>query len=255
MDNIGKRNRKAHFSFSIDGKEYSYCYIRKNACSTWKKFFAGVSPHKVESKKYANLINFMGDYHKIKSRRKLREIKESIVVTRDPVDRCFSGFVNQFMMRLDRQAGLHKSVENVLGKKVSDVSFVDFFYDYIMKAGDDELDAHFWSQVSHLDNIEYKHKIAIQYLEPYANTLFGGDLSERYFARRSNDTSRFLKSEEFDCNSSSGEMFELYRKEKTIPSAKGFFGDRLISDIYEAYEDDYAFYNESVGLCEKFLKR
>ncbi|MBW5798988.1 sulfotransferase family 2 domain-containing protein [Halomonas elongata] len=250
---VDKRNRKAHFSFNIDGKDYSYCYIRKNACSTWKKFFAGVSPYASESKKYGNLINFMGDYHKVRSKKKLINISESIVVTRDPVDRCFSGFVNQFVMRLDRQAGLHKSVEKVLGKKACDVSFLDFFYGYIVKADSNDLDAHFWSQVSHLEDIEYKHKIALQYLGSYTEFLFGSDLSSRYFSRRSNDTSKLLKNKEFDCRSLSGDIFMRYKNEKTIPGSKGFLSEELVSDIYKVYEEDYVFYGESVSACEEKL--
>lgn len=237
--------KQGHFGLKVNGKDVLYLYIRKNGCSTWKHFFAGYSEHKKNSKKYENLLGFMGEYHKIRRYSDLRKFEDRILVVREPVDRLFSGFINQFLMRFERTYSLHDSVASKIDKPIEKITFREFLYDYILASNDDDVDAHFWSQSSHLAPIEYNHIWKIEDLAIKTKELFGDAISKRYFTRKRNTTSRINRYHE-DCSSiPCGELYEKYVKTNTLPSFDSLIDSEFSELISSRYADDVKLYTSA----------
>ncbi|MBB3229780.1 sulfotransferase family 2 domain-containing protein [Halomonas stenophila] len=239
-------SRQLHFKITVNGRNVSYLYIRKNACSSWKKFFAGVSPYREHAKEYQNLLGFMGKYHKIKTVAGLKTIQESIIVVREPAERLFSGFVNQYLMRLDRRSLLHESVEQHTGKRAEDVTFHDFLYAYVTDIGDEKVDAHFWSQRSHMADVRYHHVWPISQIHGNAKKVFGEQIADRYFLKKSNSTHQIERQEISTPYSSSRDMFDIYEKTKELPKFECLVDPSASRHIKDLYSDDYALYERAI---------
>lgn len=233
--------RQLHFEVEVNGINIVYAYIRKNGCSSWKRFFAGVSPYKEEAKGYDNLIGFMGKYHKIRKKEKIDRNSNNIVVLREPLERFYSGFINQFLMRVDRPSSLHGSVNDFFEKSFSEVTLEDFVFSYLQQKND-EIDAHFWSQSSHMAEVEYHHKWLIQNLFSEASGLFGEDVAKEYFLKRANSTNEISRNDYFSSKASVGEMFEVYMKESSLPSMDSLLNESIRDEIYSMYSDDFDLY-------------
>lgn len=242
--------RQQHYKITVGDTEIVYSYIRKNGCSSWKKLFAGLSPHSREAKGYANLISFMSKYHKIRKVKELYGSKNNIVIFRDPVERLYSGFINRFVMLLDQQSSLHDSVSSVLQKEVGEVTFEEFLLKYIPGAGDD-VDPHFWSQASHLADVEYQHKWLLSDLFQEAGKLFGKEVAESYFLNKQNATGQFSKNDNFSCSTPAGEMFFKFKKDGSLPSFDSLMSPEIKDNALSLYSEDVRLFNEVKKKKEK----
>jgi len=244
------QSRQLHFRLVISRKRVCYLYIRKNACSTWKHVFAGESKHRANAKNYDNLIKFMGKYHKLIAVEQVNAIENRIIVIRDPIDRLYSGFINQFLMRMgsDRQTAMHKEVCDSVGKPIEELSFHDFLNSYLLVKNDEEIDGHFWSQTSHMADVEYNHIWLLRDLYESSKSLFGKKLADKYFLRKVNSSSRIAKYDTRSLHTPVGELYQRFVSENSVPSLSGLFDKESLLLLTDYYKGD-------VDLYEKFNKK
>lgn len=233
-------NDKLHLCLEVGGKRFSYTYIRKNACSSWKKFFVSESPFSKHAKDFSNPINFMAKYHRVNSLKELKEIDDRIVVLRDPVERLYSGFINQYVMRLnkDRQGVMHEEVSLFLGKKPEEITFEVFLKDYVLKSKD-KLNVHFAHQTEHLTDVEYNEKWKLENLYKNSESFFGVDIADRYFKKKRNSTQRIEKVEGDFKSMRLDKVFEIYSADNKLPSMSSLIGDEERFLLREFYKKDY----------------
>lgn len=237
--------RQLHFAIEIGGIPLVYLYIRKNACSAWKKLFVGESQHKAFAKSYKNPINFMGKFHKVKRIDKIARTKNRIVVLRNPLDRFVSGYINQYVMRLNRTSDLHKKVQDYTGLNYYDISFKDFVEKYLLKATDEYLDAHFWSQKSHMCPIKYNHVWPIENLHTNSKELLGEKIADRYFLMKVNSTSYIPNWETEAHEVTAKKLFKQYENKHMLPSKNSFLTAGLREAIEQYYHEDVALYKST----------
>lgn len=188
------KHQGKHFQININGTNVSYLYIRKNACSAWKRVFANESKHKYSESEYGSVMRFMGTHHSV-SVGKARKANQRIVVLREPLGRIVSAYINQFVNRIYDATDFHMQVSQHLGKPVDSVTFKDFVNDYLIDLPAAEVNNHFWSQKSHLGDISYNKIILLQNLYRDTRKLFGKTFADKYFKQKVNATSNVKKYE------------------------------------------------------------
>lgn len=229
-------SHQPHFKFSVNGKQYVYCYMRKNACSSWKRFITRESPFSSELSSYETPMKFLGKYHKIFDEERIKKIPSRIVVLRDPMDRVVSGFLNQYVRNLDRPTVLHDMVSDKTGIRKEKVSFLDFVSFYLMETKDLDLEVHFIPQYCHMnDAIEYNKVWKTDDLYEEAKREFGEVLAGRYFKSKVNDTAYHG----ININASevaSEDLFTSYASSGSFPDK----GDFLTLEVEELVSNKYS---------------
>lgn len=188
---MGKNSKVAHYRIRIGEIELAYLYIRKNACSAWKRLFIQESPARARRPEYDSAMAFMQREHRVRSVRELARVPNRVVVLRDPIERVVSGFTNQLIMRLGERSKPIGNVETKCGKRVGELTFAEFVNEYILATRDHEINPHFLRQSAHLAPVEYTHMWLLDDLETSAARLLGAELSEKYFGRPRNATASY----------------------------------------------------------------
>jgi len=225
-----------HFIIKINGVEYVYVYIRKNACSAWKKVFVAESEHRSELNKGLTPLEFMNKFHQASTLDKVMAVENRIVILRDPIVRVYSAFINQIVMRLNRQYSLHKAVQGACGKPIGKVTFNDFINDYLLKINLNELDGHFRPQYLSLLSIDYSHKWDLSNLHQEVKILIGKDFADKYFLNKINSTSRISKVPMSSRNKTIRQLFHSVTELGVFPD----MGSLIDSECRERLEIFYA---------------
>ncbi|OWV29263.1 sulfotransferase family 2 domain-containing protein [Halomonas campaniensis] len=235
-------NDKLHLQLEIGEVQFSYVYIRKNACSSWKKLFVNESLYREKAKEFNNPINFMSKYHKVKNTNELELLENRIVILRDPIERLYSGFINQFISRLNknRYGVMHEEVGSFLEKPVEEVTFDEFIKQYILKSGE-EVNVHFVHQVSHLANVEYNKKWMLNDLYNESESFFGKSIADKYFKKKLNSTQKIEKIKGDYKFVPAGKIYELYSERGAVPSLDSLIDNDIFDILREYYEKDYNF--------------
>ncbi|WP_311945494.1 sulfotransferase family 2 domain-containing protein [Halomonas piscis] len=229
---------QAHFRFSVGVEGYVYCYIRKNACSSWKRFISKESPESAELANFDTPMQFLGKHHKIFNVEKINSVSNRVAVLRDPVGRVVSGFLNQYVRNMDKPGLLHKLVSKKTGQGIESVSFYDFVSFYLCETQDLDLEVHFIPQACHLNEyVEYNKVWRVDRLYQEAEKEFGKLLADRYFKSKVNNT-------DYDSfglnvsNVSSGEIFSVYKESGKFPDKKDILNDEIVDLISSRYSGD-----------------
>lgn len=240
--------RQRLFGLTIRGKSVSYAYIRKNACTSWKWVFAGVSKHKYNEEQYPNILSFMGDFHAL-TRAEANQAEIRIAVIRDPVERVYSAFINQFVQRLDRQGEIHRHVSEMVDTGFEEMTFANFVEDYLLRATAETEDAHLWSQSSHLKGFNCNELIPMNRLYERTEQLFGRKFARTYFHRPRNTSRSLSKYEAVSSCITVGEMFARFKDSREIPSCDSIMDDRIRSLLQAKYSEDLKLYQRA---CESY---
>ena len=107
-----------HFIIDVMGG-VGYTYIRKNACSVFKKMILQTSDSgDMDPNRFQNPSKFMGAYHRVSIKRMAR-LEQRIVVLRNPVERIISGYINQFLMHLRTPSPeMHPAIETAMSSSL-----------------------------------------------------------------------------------------------------------------------------------------
>ena len=88
------------FELEFLGKRISYTYIRKNACSAFKRLFAGETHHDFSS--YSTALKAMINLHLENDIRRIESSDFRVFVYRDPVERVLSACESYRICRENR---------------------------------------------------------------------------------------------------------------------------------------------------------
>ena len=233
-----------HFIIKIDGVEYVYVYIRKNACSAWKKVFVAESEYQNEENRKLSPLEFMNKFHRVSTIEKVLAVEKKIVILRDPIVRVYSAFINQIVMRMERQYSLHESIEEFTGKPIGRLNFTEFVNNYLTKIDIEELDGHFQPQNFALLNIEYSHVWDLSNLHRHSAELFGAKFADRHFSKKVNSTARLMKSRDSAWDSKIREMSKRYIKNNVVPDIASLITPEIAEKLRIFYHYDYKILEE-----------
>nr|WP_283254962.1 sulfotransferase family 2 domain-containing protein [Marivita sp. GX14005] len=227
-----------HFALEIEGRRIGYCYIRKNACSSFKKLFLDHSPHRSRIQQNERPIDFIRRFHRLPVEELFR-CDDLIFVYRDPVARVLSMFRNKFIARngaTDILAGFRR----ITGRDPERASFQSFVEAYL---GQDPgyLDRHVQPQRMHLQRVVYTHAIPIDGLHGAMSALLGAPLADRYFLKPVNRTSNAtLVHLPGGAVRPVREWQNLFDLRAEMPDDASLLSDALVARLRRIYAMDYA---------------
>ena len=236
-----KMRARNHFRIDV-GRSVGYCYIRKNACSAFKKLVVDTSraPGSARSNvKPRDRLRYMTEHHRL-SRRDLKGMERVILVLRDPIDRVVSGYLNQFVLRLDRRAeSMHPVVESAVGKRAGDVTFRDFVERYLGETSTRLWNKHFVPQIDHVYPMRYSDVVWQGDLEADMGFVIGRSLARTYFGRQKNavrhsDVGATTRAS----NLSAHRLLRRYQDDGDLPRKDAFLPDELRACLGDLYADD-----------------
>lgn len=225
---IGRDRRgpgRPHFVFRANNKTIAYAYIRKNGCTAFKNLITSCSEHPVFYDSNSNPLQFMLDYHEERSLTALEKCDYRIFVYRDPYDRIASLFLNKIVERKNAE-DLRQSIRSVSDKNPEKMSMYDFVFLYLRSGVDvEKLDPHVWPQSTHLYPIKYTNAISIANLKEEMASIVGKDLSQRFFANKSNAASGNVMTNDTDLSKVSAyKLRETLETTGVRPSTRNLIG-------------------------------
>ena len=228
---------KPHFRFHVGGRTFAYCYIRKNACSAFKKLIVDLSEHRHLCPPDRNPIDFLVRYHQEDSLAALSRCDATVFVYRHPVERLASLFINKFVMRSGCD-DIFADFRQATGREPGTVSFRGFVGGYL--SGDLlARDPHVWPQHAHLHHIRYTDAVFIGDLRPHMSALLGPELAERYFGKKTNASEgRTAATNSCLGTWSADELAETFRARGILPGADQIATPDIAEEIAGIYADD-----------------
>lgn len=222
-----------------------YTYIRKNACSVFKKIIVETSEFAEKDPDLRkNPMAFMGKYHKVTpgnfSRLKLR-----IVVLRNPVERIVSGYISQFLMRLERPTPeMHGSIETLTSVPSSMMTFEIFVQNYLSH-GPKKINAHFAHQYLHMAPVEYTDVLSFENLFSDAEYIFGKEVASKYFSRPINATYKFTNMKDPKASQRTAKyLMEHFQETRSLPEKSCFLTPKITNALNEIYHFDLDLYKK-----------
>lgn len=235
--------QKTHFRIDFGKRGVGYTYIRKNACSLFKKLILATSSS-ARSDPYRDNhpMKFMGEYHRI-AEHSLAKLEQHVAVLRDPIERVVSGYLSRFVMLLNGRSILVDNVENALSRPADEVSFEIFVQEYLARQ-DGDVDVHLVPQYAYLAPITYSHVLSLETLYEDAVIAFGDRRADRFFAQRVNSTEKFRADNGFDASQQTAkELMERHRQTKKFPSKDNFLTPDLEEQLRKLYRYDIDLWN------------
>ena len=231
---------KGHYVFEHATGPVGYCYIRKNACSAFKRLIAETSPHPREPGKIT--LTFLGRYHYLDYAR-AATCRHVIFVIRDPLERIVSGYLNQVVMRLhEPYPVLADSIEAVTGRTRGELSFKDFIDRYLETRDFTAINVHYTPQIAHLAPLRYT-VMQDKTLAADAAQVLGPALAAEYFARPLNASSAIAPRAEPDAWSlPAAELRRRLDETQTMPRKADLLTPEIIAQLGAIYRDDVALF-------------
>ncbi|MDY6895734.1 MAG: sulfotransferase family 2 domain-containing protein [Thermotogota bacterium] len=226
-----------HFRIDIYGG-VGYCYIRKNACSVFKKMIVDTSMKKTMDVNKDQRMRYMGKYHRV-TIRELQQMDITLVVLREPLERIVSAFLNQFVMRLNRKSPeMHDSIEEKLQIPAEEITFEAIVKSYLTQRN---INNHFWPQYDHLAPIVYTHACRIESLWEDIFYTLGKDIADQYFRKPINSTSEIKRIDFPDAyQMSSKNLFDNWYNNRVLPTKENFLVPAIRNSLLSIYEKDVA---------------
>ena len=228
---------RLHFRFRISGRRFVYCYIRKNACSSFKALIRdsyiarGVPPFLVEGP-----IRRLARFARLRNLRDVERADEVFFVYREPVERVISMFNNKVVAERGNEDA-RSNIERQTGRPLEALTFRSFVEDYVAQL-DAELDLHLVPQARHLLPIDYSRAIPLADLHDEAVTMFGGEIAGRYFSRPVNESGSLLDHRP-QTDVAVAELQQNFRATGTYPSKSALLAPDLEVRLRQLYAADY----------------
>lgn len=169
-----------HLSFEVEGRRIVYAYIRKNACTSFKRYLLDQVPASAVLERKTKIHVLIGHFG-AEYRRDFRDADRTVFVHRDPVDRAVSLYKNKFIQ--GREAtDIHGDYERVVGAPAREATFALFVLKYLPNAAD----PHTSTQRSHLHPSIYTDAIPIEVLGETMRDVLSPEVADKYFERPTN---------------------------------------------------------------------
>lgn len=227
-----------HFGLQIGDQKIGYCYIRKNACSSFKRMFLERSPHRDQKQPAQRRIDFIRTYHCL-GPQDCTDCDRLIFVYRDPIERILSMFRNKFIAQSGAN-DISVSYARIAGEAPQDASFRSFMRRYLGR-GFARLDRHVLPQRMHLQRVLYTDAIPVQGLHAGMCQVIGQDLADRYFLRPVNRTSDVpLRPVPEAADLTVTALRRLYVDNGVMPDNASFLPADLEAQLRRFYAMDYS---------------
>lgn len=242
-----------HYRIDLNKEKVGYCYIRKNACSTFKQLIIENSEVSIDKQKNMyepDRMMFIHANHRIKYD-EIRNYKKILLVLRDPLNRIVSGFLNQFIMRLNREnEKLHCGVEENTFISAGDLTFFDFVEKYLGANQWDKIDVHFHPQVSKIEPIFYSHVLLFEKLFSDICYTLGEEVAHKYFKEPKNSVVNF---ENMIIDNAgqipSSKIYSSFCKTGALPRKESFLKDeKIVNKLKNIYWRDIELYYQILQL-------
>lgn len=225
-----KATASIHYGLDVNGQTISYAYIRKNACSAFKRMFQALSLFQD-----TNAMRLMSRHHQI-NLKAVRKTDLKLCVLRDPEDRIRSLYRNKFIQR----AGHHdifSSYANITGRDPTTASYRDFVTHYLSRSLS-ELDPHTHTQMSSLMPVRYNCILKFTGLSENIAEALGADIAERFFIKPINSTSNFSKYSESVVDTGANILAARHIETKEMPDDASLSDEDLSQTLAHVYADD-----------------
>lgn len=252
---IGRRARtgRPHYQICIGGKHLAYCYIRKNACSSFKRLFVENS-HRPFRHEVDDRLQFMKKYHSVRNIRSLEKCDHILFVCRDPGTRLVSAFTNKFIVKSNNR-DIFSDYYRVTGKNPETATFRTFVTEYL-RADFSELDPHVIPQSYHLLPIQYTDAIPLTELFEAMSNIIGAQMAQMYFAEKTNDSASRARCSLAEApDLTAAELEKLFIETGSTPRSEDFLAGEVLDEVMTLYEDDYALYQSVSGMGNATQKR
>lgn len=176
----------AHFWLPGCKEKSAYTYIRKNACTAFKRLIIhqlGMEMSEIDGNEDFKKM----EAAKISSIRDLKSAQNVIFVYRDPAERIISLFLNKFVEKRGA-SDIRKSFQDLTGNNPDYTSFNSFLTTYNVQKWK-HLDPHNLPQLFHLAPVKYTHAINIKNLSVGVCPVIGVQNTQNFFRKRSNASS------------------------------------------------------------------
>jgi hypothetical protein len=254
-----KMNKLKYYLYS-ENLDAVYCYIPKNACSTFKYFM-------IENSSFSNLLPEVGEvintlcshalakHIQIKDLQLLNDTKTfKYIVLRNPYLRLFSGFANKlvqnkvsapFVMQLLSAINKVNNEE----KTVAELTFYDFIQ-YLARTDNAELNDHWLPQDYFiLDNIKFDLHVQFEKLSEGVDCLVnqtGGKFD--HLRSKSIVGNKINYSTESSIVDYSKVSISDLRCLPALPKASSFYTKELLDLVSKRYEKDIKMYDSTFSV-------
>ena len=224
-----------HFGFEMRGRRILYCYIRKNACSAFKRMITVRSPERAKLDGFSSRLKFLRRFHGVRDIR-AEDYDHTIFVHRDPVERLVSVWRNKFVQR-DGHDDVFASYAAVTGRDPARASFAEFLEVY-MAHPLPELNLHLHPQATCLAAIRYSDALPLRDLHDHMVPIIGPKPAERFFRQPTNASAAPAGAAPEEARGrASEELWRHWTQTGTMPPPAAFLGPddaALIRGIYAA---------------------
>ena len=225
------------FWLNVDGVDFSYTYIRKNACTSFKRLFKSYSSF--DFSVCESDLKAMARFHLLKNKADIQKCSNRIFVYRDPVDRVVSVYKNKFIQR-SGATDILKDYYDKTGLDPDECTFEVFIKEYVslIKKGV-AIDAHLLPQVWHLYPLEYS-AIQLSEIERDISLLLGESVASKFFSKpvnSSSNVSSYDNDEVHRC--ASIELNSVFKENSIMPSFESYKRAGFKDFIFDIYEEDY----------------
>jgi len=236
LDDLRGQGRN-HFHVTVQGKRLGYCYIRKNACSSFKKMFLDFSPAENQRIPNERPIDFMRRHHRMTDQ-DFGRCDHMILIYRDPVRRVMSMFRNKFIAQ-NGAIDIQRSFEKLEGCSAEQKSFRYFVESYLQRDFK-QLDRHVLPQSVHLRPTVYTDVFPVEKLHEGMTQVLGADLADKYFQRPVNSTSDVQLSDlEGAADMPIADIRRIYAQEGYMPTTDSLLTADLKAKLIARYASDY----------------
>lgn len=226
-----------HFGLEIGGRMIGYCYIRKNACSSFKKMFLDRSPQRALKRPDQRPIDFIREHHRL-TPAALAACDRVVFAYRDPAERTLSMFRNKFIAQTGA-ADISASYARIAGQPPQDATFRSFTERYLGRRFA-RLDRHVLPQRLHLQRVCYTDAIPVQDLHAGMCRVIGQELADQYFLRPVNRTSDVpLRPVPDAAGRSVQELREIYARDGYMPDNASLLPAGVADRLRRLYAMDY----------------
>ncbi|WP_372574003.1 sulfotransferase family 2 domain-containing protein [Ruegeria jejuensis] len=234
MDRLGRRG-ELHLHGQVGDVRLGYCYIRKNACSSFKRLFMDLAEADYDPASGERPIDFLVKHQMMRSVD--APLCDRIVfVYRDPVARIVSLFKNKFIMRSGHE-DLFRKYPALAGEDPDQTTFRRFATHYL-REDFTALDRHVLPQVWHLKRFRYTDAIPIGALHDRMRSIIGQPLADQYFSQPVNATKSQKAYLPKAMDIPSAELSRRFTDMGTMPQDEDFIDASLRTRLETLYSAD-----------------
>ena len=236
---------RQHFAINVGDQRLGYCYIRKNACSSFKRMFLDLAPAKYERRADERPIDFMRRHH-LMTESDLAQCDRLVLVYRDPVQRIMSMFRNKFIA-VNGAVDIHRNFERLEERRADEITF-RYFVERYLQRDFHQVDRHVQPQSVHMRRAVYTDVIPVKKLHEGMTEVLGPEIADRYFQRPVNRTSDIeLRHVAGASELPLAHVRQVFEEQGFMPDNESFLPADLKGRLKARYASDY-------GMIERFRK-